>query len=85
MPPDDTAAVRCLRLASWLLSQSEPVNRAQIYAAFPDDYRGGASAKEKKFGRDKNALKDLGFAIETVDLGHREEAKGYVVDAHACS
>ena len=85
VPPDDTAAVRCLRLASWLLSQSEPVNRAQIYAAFPDDYRGGASAKEKKFGRDKNALKDLGFAIETVDLGHREEAKGYVVDAHACS
>lgn len=85
VPTVDTAAVRCLRLASWLLSQSEPVSRERIYAAFPEEYAGQASAKEKKFGRDKNALKDLGFAIETVELGTKDEAQGYLVDAHACA
>ena len=31
---------RLLRLAAWILSQSEPVTRAQLFAALPDDYGG---------------------------------------------
>jgi len=79
----DTAATRCLRLATWLLSQSEPVNRAAIYAAFPEYYRGGPMAKEKMFTRDKSALRRLGYALETVELGSQEEATGYLLDARS--
>jgi proteasome accessory factor B len=79
----DTAATRCLRLATWLLSQREPVNRASIYAAFPEYYRGGPMAKEKMFTRDKNALRRLGYALETVELGSQEEATGYLLDARS--
>ncbi len=79
-PKDDPASVRCLRLAQWLLTQDEPASRARIYAAFPDEYRGNAAAKEKKFGRDKALLRDLGFALETVELGGREDATGYVLE-----
>ncbi len=79
----DTAATRCLRLATWLLSQQEPVNRAAIYAAFPEYYAGNADARERKFSRDKAALRRLGYALETVELGHREEATGYLLDARS--
>lgn len=79
----DTAATRCLRLATWLLSQQEPVNRARIYAAFPEYYKGGPEAKERMFSRDKAALRKLGYALETVELGRREEATGYLLDARS--
>lgn len=81
--PNDTGAVRCLRLAQWLLTQDEPASRDRIYAAFPDEYRGSAAAKEKKFGRDKLLLKRLGFALETVQFGKDEDAVGYLLDARA--
>lgn len=79
----DTAATRCLRLATWLLSQSEPVNRKRIYAAFPEYYQGSAMAREKMFTRDKSALRRLGYALETVELGSQEEATGYLLDARS--
>jgi proteasome accessory factor B len=82
-PQDDTGSVRCLRLAQWLLTQDEPASRERIYAAFPKEYAGNAAAKEKKFGRDKTLLRDLGFALETVELGGRAEASGYVLDARS--
>jgi predicted DNA-binding transcriptional regulator YafY len=74
---------RLLRLAAWILEQSEPVTRAQIYAAFPDEYVGKADTAERKFSRDKDALKRLGFNLETEELGGREEQTGYTIDARA--
>jgi predicted DNA-binding transcriptional regulator YafY len=74
---------RLLRLAAWILDQSEPVTRARIYAAFPDEYRGGAEAAERKFSRDKDALRRLGFNLETEDLGGREDQVGYAIDARS--
>jgi proteasome accessory factor B len=74
---------RLLRLAAWILDQSEPVTRGQIYAAFPDEYGGKADAAEKKLTRDKDALKRLGFNLETEELGGREEQIGYTIDARS--
>lgn len=73
---------RLIRLAAWILSQPEPVTRRQIFAALPD-YRGDPIAAERKFTRDKDALKALGFNLETEELGGRDEQVGYTIDAHA--
>jgi predicted DNA-binding transcriptional regulator YafY len=80
-----TAEARLLKLAAWLLSQSEPVTRSQLVETFPDDYRGKPDAVERKFTRDKDALRRLGYAVETVELGQRKDATGYVIDARSCS
>ncbi len=72
---------RLLRLAAWILSQPEPVTRARIFEEFPDDYRGKADAAERKFTRDKEALRRLGFTLETEELGGRDEQTGYAIDA----
>jgi proteasome accessory factor B len=91
MPSDRRAArkrsspheARLLRLAAWLLDQAEPASRARIYEAFPDAYRGRPDAKEKKFTRDKEALRRLGFNLETEQLGGREDQVGYFIDARS--
>jgi proteasome accessory factor B len=72
---------RLLRLAAWILEQSEPVTRGQIYEAFPGEYGGKPDAAERKFTRDKEALKRLGFNLETEELGGRDEQIGYAIDA----
>jgi proteasome accessory factor B len=72
---------RLLHLAAWILEQPEPVTRGQVYAAFPDEYGGKPDAAERKFTRDKDALKRLGFNLETEELGGREEQIGYAIDA----
>ncbi|WP_242344111.1 helix-turn-helix transcriptional regulator [Anaeromyxobacter terrae] len=75
---------RLLGLASWILSQSEPVSRAQICAEFPADYGDPKSASaEKKLSRDKDALRELGFNLETEELSVKEGQVGYSIDAHA--
>lgn len=73
---------RLLRLAAWILSQSEPVTRAQIYAAFPDHYRGRPDAAERMFSRDKDALRRLGFNLETEEVGGADQV-GYTIEAHS--
>ncbi len=73
---------RLLRLAAWILAQSEPVTRGQIYEAFPE-YGQSAEAAERKFSRDKDALKRLGFNLETEELGGREDQVGYTIDAYS--
>jgi proteasome accessory factor B len=80
-----TAETRVLRLAAWLLSQDEPVTRSRIVEAFPDDYKGKPDAVERKLTRDKDALRRLGYAVETVELGHKEDSTGYVIDARSCT
>src|SRR5512138_2868124 len=72
---------RLLRLAAWIIDQSEPVTRGQIFEAFPDEYGGNPDAAERKFTRDKDALKRLGFNLETAELGGRDEQIGYAIDA----
>ena len=84
-PEQKPHEARLLRLAAWILEQSEPVTRGQIYAAFPDEYRGKADTAERKFSRDKDALKRLGFNLETEELGGREEQTGYAIDARSSS
>jgi proteasome accessory factor B len=79
-----TAEARLLKLAAWLLAQDEPVTRSRIVEAFPDEYRGNPEAVERKLTRDKDALRRLGYAIETVELGSREST-GYLIDARSCS
>ena len=84
-PPREkkTHEARLLRLAAWILSQPEPVTRAQIYAQFPDHYRGKPDAAERMLSRDKDALKRLGFNLETEELGGREDQAGYTIDARS--
>jgi proteasome accessory factor B len=72
---------RLLQLAAWILGQSEPVTRGQIFAAFPREYGGKPDAAERKLTRDKDALKRLGFNLETEELGGRDEQVGYAIDA----
>jgi predicted DNA-binding transcriptional regulator YafY len=73
---------RLLGIAAWVLSQNAAITRAEIYAAFPDHYRGKADAKEKMFSRDKDALRKLGFNVETTDVGGDDQV-GYTIDAHS--
>ena len=74
---------RLLRLAAWILDQGDPVTRARIYEAFLDEYGGKPDAAERKFTRDKEALRRLGFHLETEELGGRDDQAGYVIDARA--
>jgi proteasome accessory factor B len=57
------------------------VTRGQIFEAFPDAYDGKPDAAERKFSRDKDALRRLGFNLETEELGGRDEQIGYAIDA----
>lgn len=82
-PRRSSHEARLLRLAGWLLEQPEPASRARIYEAFPDAYRGSPDAKERMFSRDKEALRRLGFHLETEQLGGREDQVGYLVDARS--
>ena len=84
-PEDDSAAVRCLRLVSWLIAQREPVTRTQIFAAFPGDYAGSEQATEKKFTRDKDTLRRLGYSLQVVELSGRKDNQGYLVNAQDCT
>jgi proteasome accessory factor B len=81
MPAKDYEA-RLLKLAAWILSQERAVARAEIFAAFPDQYGGKAETKEKKFTRDKEALRDLGFNLETEEIGGDEQV-GYAIEPHS--
>jgi len=76
--PAATAEARLLKLAAFLHDQHEPVSREAIYEAFPDDYRGTAAARERKFTRDKDALLSLGLALRFVE--EEGERGAYVLD-----
>jgi predicted DNA-binding transcriptional regulator YafY len=81
-PKQKPFEARLLRLAAFILSEREPVTRARIYEALADDYRGNPDTAEKRFTRDKDALKDLGFNVATVEVGGDAQA-GYTIDPHA--
>ncbi len=81
MPAKDYEA-RLLQLAAWILSQDRAVTRAEIFAAFPEQYRGKEDTRERKFSRDKDALRELGFNVETEELGGEEQV-GYVIEPHS--
>jgi proteasome accessory factor B len=73
---------RLIGLASFILERGGSASREDIYEAFPDDYRGSALAREKKFSRDKDALHRLGFAVETEQLARDRSV--YSIDPQAC-
>jgi proteasome accessory factor B len=59
---------RILKLVSFILAQPGAVTAQQIFERFPDDYGAAATpkardAREKKFTRDKVAIKRLGFVL----------------------
>jgi proteasome accessory factor B len=55
---------RILKLVSFILDQPGAVTARQIFERFPDDYPAGkAVARERKFTRDKAAIKRLGFVL----------------------
>jgi predicted DNA-binding transcriptional regulator YafY len=59
---------RILKLVSFILAQPGAVTAGQIFERFPDDYGKAATptakdAREKKFSRDKAAIKRLGFVL----------------------
>lgn len=84
MPPrsERTTEARLLRLAA-LLVREGPVTRSRIFEALPADYGGRPDAAEKKFTRDKEALRRLGYHVETEPMGRDEGQTGYLVDARA--
>jgi proteasome accessory factor B len=75
--PKKEVEARLLDLANLILAQPEGVTREDVEAAFPDEY-GGANrvSAEKKFTRDKDALKRLGYHLVAED-------NRYHIDAHA--
>jgi predicted DNA-binding transcriptional regulator YafY len=73
---------RLLKLAAWILSQSEPATRTQIFEVFEDEYGGKRDTAERKFTRDKDALKQLGFNLETEELGGEDQV-GYSIEARS--
>jgi predicted DNA-binding transcriptional regulator YafY len=87
MPPPrrrSSPEARLIRLASFILSRAEPVPRARIYEAFAEDYgAAGSASAEKKFTRDKDALRDLGFHVEMEEVSAEEGQVGYSIDARA--
>jgi proteasome accessory factor B len=57
---------RILKLVSFILDQPGAVTAKQIFERFPDDYPANkAEARERKFTRDKAAIKRLGFVLAT--------------------
>jgi proteasome accessory factor B len=70
-----------MRLTAWLLQQREPVTVEQVREAFPDFYRGGFDARDRKWTRDKQALLAAGVPIR--HLQDEELGDGYLVDPRA--
>ena len=76
------ARVRLLRLAAWLVKKGA-ATREEVYAEFPTDYAGDASAREKLWSRDKYDMKRLGIPLV---FAEEEGEKGaYVVDPTCCT
>lgn len=70
---------RLLRLAAWMMDRGEPFTREDLLEAFRKDYAGDAEARNKKFGRDKDALERMGIALRTLE----DDRTRYLVDRTA--
>jgi predicted DNA-binding transcriptional regulator YafY len=55
---------RILKLVSYILAQPGAVTAGQIFERFADDYGKSPEARERKFSRDKAAIKRLGFVLD---------------------
>jgi proteasome accessory factor B len=73
---------RLLDLVAFLLSSRSPVPLNDIYAAFEDEYTGSRDTRDRKFGRDKEALRDLGIPVAYVS-SEEEGESGYIIDRSA--
>jgi proteasome accessory factor B len=73
---------RLLDLVSYLLAARRPVPATDIYEAFPKDYIGSPDARERKFSRDKERLRELGISLVHEKDPDGEES-GYSIDRAA--
>lgn len=72
---------RLLRLVAWLLTRRSPVTLEEIRDQFPDDFP-KSEAGERKWTRDKQALKDAGVPVQFVEADS-ERPEGYLIDPHS--
>jgi len=77
-----TSTERVLDLLAYLLAARRPVSANKLFEAFADEYSGSAEARDRKFSRDKEQLRDLGIAIVHVP-GEEEDEGGYRIDRGA--
>lgn len=77
-------AERLLDVMSFLLASSRPVSATAIFNAFPDEYEGSYQARERKFSRDKEMLRDIGVPLIRVSAEDAElDEAGYLIDKSA--
>lgn len=75
-----THAERLLDLVAFLLASRRPVSMERIFEAFPDEYAGEFEARERKFSRDKEALRKLGLPIGYLPPAEEHDDEGYFLD-----
>jgi proteasome accessory factor B len=69
---------RILKLVTFILDQPGAVTAARIFERFPDDYPADKpEARERKFSRDKAAIKRLGFVLA------KAADESYLIDARS--
>jgi proteasome accessory factor B len=76
---------RLLDLLFLLLASRSPVSATQIFDAFPTEYGGSYLARERKFSRDKDLLRELGIPLIVVTADDEMDETGYVIDRSALS
>lgn len=74
------AEERVLDLLALLLDARRPVTASQIFAAFESEYAGTPEARDRKFSRDKETLRDLGVPLSFIAPDDDDDEGGYVID-----
>jgi proteasome accessory factor B len=74
---------RLLDLVAFFLSSRRPVPVNDIFAAFEEEYAGSRDTRDRKFGRDKEALRELGIPLVWSAPAEDDEEGGYSIDQSA--
>lgn len=84
MPPQTPPAARLLNLVIALMNTPARMTKAEIRASVAGyDEAATVDAFERMFERDKDALRDMGVPIVTVDAGGHAQDAGYRIDKDA--
>lgn len=71
---------RVLDLLALLLDARKPVSASTIFRLLEEGYAGSNEARDRKFSRDKDTLRDLGVPLVFVKGDDEDEDGGYVLD-----
>lgn len=74
------AEERVLDLLAFLLDARHPVSSTRIFQAFEGEYAGSPEARERKFSRDKETLRELGVPVTFIAGDGEDDEGGYVID-----